>query len=48
MMGHKTSISAGYLEKPRGMFLKNYLMVEQYLTVFGAGKGQFVELSGEV
>jgi len=48
MMGHKTSISAGYLEKPQGLFLKTYLRVEPYLTVFGAGEGRFTELSGEV
>ena len=34
-MGHKTDISGGYLEKPRGLLLKEYVKVERFVLVFG-------------
>jgi len=34
-MGHKTDISGGYLEKPRGLLLKEYIKVERFVLVFG-------------
>lgn len=48
MMGHASDISAGYLEKSDGLFLKEYVKVEPYLTVFGVNKGAVTELSEEV
>jgi integrase len=35
MMGHASDISATYLEKSDGLFLKEYLKVEPYITVYG-------------
>lgn len=34
-MGHSTDISGSYLEKPRGLFVREYVKVEPFLTVFG-------------
>lgn len=34
-MGHSTDVSGSYLEKPRGLFVKEYVKVEPFLTVFG-------------
>lgn len=33
-MGHRTDISGSYLEKPRGLFVKEYIKVEGFITVF--------------
>lgn len=34
-MGHSTDVSGSYLEKPRGFFVKEYVKVEPFVTVFG-------------
>lgn len=34
-MGHKTDISGSYLEKPRGLLIKEYVKVERFVMVFG-------------
>lgn len=34
-MGHKSDISGSYLEKPRGLLVKEYVKVEGFITVFG-------------
>jgi len=34
-MGHKTDVSGSYLEKPRGLLIKEYVKVERFTTVFG-------------
>jgi len=34
-MGHKTDISGGYLEKSRGLLLKEYVKAERFVLVFG-------------
>jgi integrase len=47
-MGHSSTVSASYLEQGNGLFLKEYLKVEPYLTVFGVNKSKVTELSGEV
>lgn len=48
MMGHVTDVSAGYLEKSNGLFLKEYVRVEPYITVFGVEKSDVIELSEKV
>ena len=40
MMGHSSNISATYLEKSNGLFLKEYLKVEPYVTMYGVDKSQ--------
>ena len=45
MMGHASTISAVYLEKAKGLFLREYVRAEPYLTVFGA---ETVELTTSV
>ncbi len=35
MMGHASNVSGSYLEKSDGLFLKEYLKVEPYITVYG-------------
>jgi hypothetical protein len=39
-MGHAGDMSASYLEKPAGMFLKEYIRVEPWVTVYGVDKAQ--------
>ncbi|MBA7642269.1 hypothetical protein ES703_49958 [subsurface metagenome] len=34
-MGHSTDVSGSYLEKPRGLFVKEYIKVEPFVTGFG-------------
>lgn len=34
-MGHKTDVSGSYLEKPRGLLIKEYVKVERYIIIFG-------------
>ena len=48
MMGHTTSVSAGYLEKGNGTLLQEYIKVEPYLTVFGVSKTKVTEMGGEI
>ncbi len=45
MMGHASDISATYLEKSDGLFLKEYLKVEPYVTVYGVDKSQITLMS---
>jgi integrase len=45
MMGHSSNISATYLEKSDGLFLKEYLKVEPYVTVYGVDKSQITLIS---
>ena len=39
-MGHKTDVSDAYMEKPKATLELRYMMVESYLTVFGADTSQ--------
>lgn len=45
MMGYASDISATYLEKSDGLFLKEYLKVEPYVTVYGVDKSQITLMS---
>ena len=47
-MGHASNVSASYLEKSNGMFLKEYVKVEPYVTVFGVNKHKVTEMSEEI
>lgn len=47
-MGHSPSISASYLEKGVSLFLREYIRVEPYVTVFGVDKNGFTELTENV
>jgi integrase len=47
-MGHSSNISASYLEKSDGMFLKEYVKLEPYVTVFGMEKNGVTELAEEM
>lgn len=40
MMGHASNISGTYLEKSDGLFLREYIKVEPYITVYGVDKSQ--------
>jgi hypothetical protein len=44
-MGHASNISVTYLEKSGGLFLKEYLRVEPYVTVYGVDKSQITLMS---
>ena len=44
-MGHASNVSASYLEKGNGMFLREYIKVESYLTVFGVNKQKVTEMT---
>jgi hypothetical protein len=48
MMGHASDISASYLEKSDGLFLKEYVKAEPFVTVFGVSKNGLTELTEEV
>lgn len=45
MMGHASDISTTYLEKSDGLFLKEYIKVEPYVTVYGVDKSQITLIS---
>jgi len=47
-MGHASNVSASYLEKSDGLFLREYVKVEPYITVFGVQKNGVIELAGEL
>jgi site-specific recombinase XerD len=47
-MGHTGDTSATYLEKSDGLFLKEYIKVEQYVTVYGVDKSQIVAMNENV
>lgn len=48
MMGHATDVSAGYLNKSNGLFLKAYVQVEPLLTVYGVQKTQLQKVNEEL
>jgi integrase len=45
MMGHANDVSAGYLERNKGLFEMEYVKVEPFVTVFGVSKNQVTEMS---
>ena len=45
MMGHANDVSAGYLERNKGLFEMEYVKVEPYVTVFGVNKNVVNEMS---
>jgi site-specific recombinase XerC len=47
-MGHSSDMSASYLEKSNGLFLKEYIKVEPYLTVYGVDKSQIITVNENV
>jgi hypothetical protein len=47
-MGHSSDMSASYLEKSDGLFLKEYIKVEPYLTVYGVDKSQIIAVNENV
>ncbi len=48
MMGHASDTSAKYLEKSNGLFLKEYIKVEPWITVYGVDKSQVQAVNEEV
>jgi integrase len=48
MMGHASDISGSYLEKSDGLFLKEYVRAEPFVTVFGVSKNGLTDLTEEV
>jgi len=44
-MGHSSGVSASYLEKGEGSFLREYIMVEPYVTLFGVDKNNVTDLA---
>jgi site-specific recombinase XerD len=47
-MGHASDVSASYLEKPNGLFLREYIRVEPWVTVYGVDKSQILEVTEHV
>jgi len=47
-MGHASNISAGYIEKSNGLFLKEYVRVEPYVTVYGVQKNQVQRINEDL
>jgi hypothetical protein len=47
-MGHASDVSASYLEKPDGLFLREYIRVEPWVTVYGLDKSQILEVTEHV
>jgi len=45
MMGHSSGISGSYLEKGEGSFLREYIRVEPYVTLFNVDKSDVTDLS---
>jgi len=48
MMGHTTGVSASYLEKGEGSFLREYIRVEPFVTLFNVDKSDVTDLSETV
>lgn len=48
MMGHSSGVSAGYLEKGEGSFLREYIRVEPFVTLFNVDKNDVTDLSDTV
>jgi integrase len=47
-MGHSSNMSGTYLEKSNGLFLKEYIKLEPYVTVYGVDKTQIIEVNENV
>ena len=47
-MGHSSGVSASYLEKGEGSFLREYIRVEPYLTLFGVDRDNVTDLAETV
>lgn len=47
-MGHSSGVSASYLEKGEGSFLREYIRVEPYVTLFGVDKNGVTDLAETV
>ncbi|MFQ6076768.1 MAG: hypothetical protein ACE5Z5_11645 [Candidatus Bathyarchaeia archaeon] len=47
-MGRTSDVSASYLEKSNGLFLKEYVRVEPYATVLGVEKSGITEMAEEM
>jgi integrase len=45
MMGHANDVSAGYLERNKGLFEMEYVKAEPFVTVFGINKTAVTEMS---
>jgi len=48
MMGHSSGVSASYLEKGEGSFLREYIRVEPYVTLFGVDRNGVTDLAETV
>jgi len=48
MMGHSSGVSATYLEKGEGSFLREYIRIEPYLTLFGVDRNNVTDLAETV
>ncbi|MBA7610665.1 hypothetical protein ES703_17877 [subsurface metagenome] len=44
-MGHSSGVSASYLEKGEGSFLREYIRIEPYLTLFGVDRNNVTDLA---
>ena len=47
-MGHSSGVSASYLERGEGSFLREYIRVEPYLTLFGVDRNGVTDLAETV
>lgn len=47
-MGHSSGVSASYLEKGEGSFLREYIRVEPYVTLFGVDRNGVTDLAETV
>ena len=45
MMGHSSGVSASYLEKGEGSFLREYVRVEPFVTLFGVDRNNVTDLA---
>ena len=48
MMGHASGVSASYLEKGEGSFLREYIRVEPFVTLFNVDKNEVTDLSENI
>lgn len=48
LMGHSSGVSSSYLEKGEGSFLREYIRVEPYVTLFGVDRNGIVDLAETV
>ena len=47
-MGHSSGVSASYLEKGEGSFLREYIRIESYVTLFGVDRNDVTDLAETV